>query len=211
MYRDDMESNEWRDLAAHAIWLRLAKLNALDLALGESAAERLANLSSDYPEWQLAVNESDEFSIWVGGSGFPDYEEDRVLEKAPRKRRELVEWLKKPKPKRWPPYEDNWGEICGTRFFHSVCALCDLAQDDEWFTDRWREALQVWSEEESLLRSWRYAAPLVQTMPDAVLQEIGHSATYWIRAVSKSVNRHEEIFLDLCCRVLAQPWEDVSE
>jgi len=57
MYRDDMESNEWRDLAAHAIWLRLAKLNALDLALGESAAERLANLSSDYPDYQPSKSE----------------------------------------------------------------------------------------------------------------------------------------------------------
>jgi hypothetical protein len=58
-----------------------------------------------------------------------------------------------------------------------------------------------------VLRSWRYAAPLVQTMPDAVLQEIAHGVTWWIATVSKSINRHEEILLNLCRRILTLPLE----
>lgn len=58
-----------------------------------------------------------------------------------------------------------------------------------------------------VLRSWRYAAPLVQTMPDTVIQEIAHGVTWWIEAVSKSINQHEAILLDLCRRVLALPLE----
>jgi hypothetical protein len=54
-----------------------------------------------------------------------------------------------------------------------------------------------------VLRSWRYAAPLVQTMPDAVLQEIAYGLTWWMEAASKSINRHEKILLDLCRRVMA--------
>lgn len=57
------------------------------------------------------------------------------------------------------------------------------------------------------LRSWRYAAPLVQTMPDTVLQEIDHAVTWWVEAASKSINCHEDILLNLCCRVLALPLE----
>lgn len=207
MYRNDLESNEWQDLVARAVWFRLAKLDASDLALGASAAARLADLSNDYPQWQLAENESDEFSLWMSGTGDPDYEESRDVDIAPRNRRGLVEWLTKPQPERWPLYEDNWQEICRTRFFHSLCALCDLARDDAWPAERWRQALQVWGEEELLLRSWKYAAPLVQTMPDGVLQEIGHSVTWWIRAVSKSVNQHDEILFNLCRRILALPYE----
>ena len=56
-----------------------------------------------------------------------------------------------------------------------------------------------------VLRSWRYAAPLVQTMPDTVIQEIAQSVTWWIEAASKSINRHEDVLLDLCRRVLALP------
>jgi len=61
-----------------------------------------------------------------------------------------------------------------------------------------------------VLRSWRYAAPLVQTMPDAVLLEIAHSVSWWMEAVSKSINHHNGILMDLCRRVLALPLETGS-
>jgi hypothetical protein len=53
------------------------------------------------------------------------------------------------------------GLISVTRFFHSFLALCDLAQENLWPPGRWREALQAWSEEGRVPRSWRYAAPRV--------------------------------------------------
>lgn len=143
----------------------------------------------------------------MSGTGDPDYEESRDVDIAPRKRCELVQWLTKPQPERRPFYEDTWRDVCRTRFFHSLYALCDLARDGVWPAGRWREALQAWSEEEMVLRSWRYAAPLVQTMPDTVIQEIAHGVTGWIDTVSKSINQHEEILLHLCRRVLALPLE----
>ena len=76
-----------------------------------------------------------------------------------------------------------------------------------WPAGRWRDALQAWSEEGMVLRSWRYAALVVQAMPDALLQEIAHGVTWWMEAASKSINRHEEILLELCRRVLALPLE----
>lgn len=60
------------------------------------------------------------------------------------------------------------------------------------------------------MRSWRYAASLVQTMPDNVLQEIDHAVTWWMEAGSKSINRHDSILKDLCRRVLALPLETGS-
>ncbi|MGF6807440.1 hypothetical protein OKW30_002566 [Paraburkholderia sp. Clong3] len=206
-YRHDLEPDRWQELVARSVWLHLAKLNASGLALGVTAQTRLAELSSAYPQWQLTVNERDEFSHWMSGTGDPDYEDNRDIDIAPRKRRELVQWLTKPLPEGQPFYEDTWREVCRTRFFHSLYALCDLARDGAWPVGRWREALQVWSEEATTLRSWRYAAPLVQTMPDTVIQEIVHSVTWWAEAASKSINRHEAILLNLCRRVLALPLE----
>ena len=203
MYRDDLQPERWHDLVARSVWLHLAKLNASGLALGTLAAARLVELSNAYPQLQLAANERDEFSHWMSGTGDPDYEESRDVDIAPRKRRDLVQWLTKPPPERRPFYEDTWRDVCRTRFFHSLYALCDLARDGVWPASRWREALQTWGEEGMVLRSWRYAAPLVQTMPDAVLQEIAHGVTWWIETVSKSISQHEEILLNLCRRVLA--------
>lgn len=210
MYRDDIEPTRWQDLVARSVWLHLSKLRASGVALGVAANARLIDLSNAYPQWQLAANERDEFSHWMSGTGDPDFEESRDIDIAPRKRRELVPWLRKPLPGERPLYEDTWLEVCRTRFFHSLYALCDLAGNREWPTERWREALQIWSEDGMVARSWRYAAPLVQTMPDTVIQEVVHGVTWWMEAASKSINQHEDILLTLCRRILALPLDAES-
>lgn len=207
MYRDDLEVERWQDLVSRSVWLHLAKLKTSGLALGEAATARLAEISTAYPKWQLAPNERDEFSSWMSGTGDPDYEDRRDADIAPRKRHELVPWLTKPMPEQRPFYEDTWREVCRSRFFHSLFALGDLAEDGVWPAGRWREALQTWAEEGMLLRSWRYAAPLVQTMPNAVLQEIDHAVTWWMEAASKAINLHEDILLNMCHRVMGLPLE----
>jgi hypothetical protein len=207
MYRVDLEADLWQDLVARSVWLHLAKLSTSGCALGAPVAARLTEISTSYPQWQLATNERDEFSHWMSGTGDPDYEDSRDVDIAPRKRQELVKWLTKPMPERRSFYDDTWRDVCRTRFFHSLFALCDLAQEGVWPAGRWREALQAWAQEGTVLLSWRYAAPLVQTMPDAVLQEIAHGVTWWMEAASKSINRHEGILMELCRRVLALPLE----
>ena len=209
-YRDDLEPDEWQDTVALSVWFQLAKLSSSGLDLGAASAARWADLSRQHPQWRLATNERDEFSHWMSGTGDPDYEERRDVDIAPRKRRDLVHWLVRPPPERRPFYEDTWRDVCRTRFFHSLHALCELARRDKWPAGRWREALQVWSEDGMVLRSWRCAAPLVQTMPDAVVQELAHGVTWWLEAASKSIDRHQAILLDLCRRVLDLPLEGES-
>lgn len=207
MYQDDLEPDQWQDLVTRSVWLHLSKLNVSGLALGALAVARLTELSNTYPQWQLTANERDEFSCWMSGTGDPDYEESRDVDIAPRKRHELIKWLKKSRLKQRPFFEDTWRNVCRKHLLNSLYALCDLARDGLWPADRWREALQVWSDDRIVLRSWRYAAPLVQTMPDTVIQDIAHSVAWWIKAVSKSINRQEENLLNLCGRILALPLE----
>ena len=211
MYRNDIEPESWQSLVDHSIWLHLSKLQESGGTLGHDALQRLNDLSASNPEWKLASNESDEFSHWMRGSGDPDFEDSLVIDIAPRKRQDLVNWLKQPPPARRVFHEDTWRETCRTRFFHSLYALCDLAKEDLWPVERWREALQAWSEEGRTLRSWRFAAPLIQTMPSETIQEIAHSATWWLESVSKSIDRHEVIFLDLCRRILELQHQDSGD
>lgn len=208
MYRAELEPDDWQSLVDDGIWLHLAKLRESGNQLGADASRRLDELATAEPRRRLASNERDEFSHWMSGTGDPDYESSRQVNVAPRKRAELVQWLKKPQPEGSSfYYEDTWADICRTRFFHSLLALCDLAQEAVWPAGRWRDALQAWSDESRILRSWRYAAPLVQNMPDAVIQDSAHSLTWWMDAASKVIDRHEAILLDLCRRVLALPLE----
>lgn len=210
MYRADLEPDVWQDLVAHSVWLHLAKLNTSGLALGAASATRLTDLSGLHPQWQLAVNESDEFSHWMSGTGDPDYEARRVVEVAPRKRRDLVQWLVTLQPERGPFYEDTWRNVCRKHPLNSLYALRDLAQQNAWPAGRWREALQVWSEDGMVLRSWHLVAPLVQTMPDAVMQGLAHGVSQWLEAASKAINQHEATLLDLCRRVLDLPFGQTS-
>jgi len=201
-YRPDLEPERWLHHQSRTVWLRLTKLATSGLALGTAALQRLQELKDANPAWHLGPHEREEFPQWMSGTGDPDYEESRNVDIAPRNRRELVPWLVKPQPERRPFDEDTWRDVCRTRFFHSYYALCDLARQNVWPAERWREALQVWSEDGMVLRSWRFAAPLVQTMPDKVAQELAHGLTWWLEAASKAIERHEAILLHMCQRVL---------
>ena len=207
MYPESLEPERWEEIVERSVWLRLAKLDASGLKLGNAAQSCFDTLSSANPSWQLHSHEREEFSHWISGTGDPDYEDDREIDIAPRKRRDLVRWLKDSPPQRHWSSEDTWPDTCRTRFPLSFVALCDLARQGIWLASRWREALQVWSEEGLVQRSWRYAAPLVATMPDNILEEIAHGVAWWLYATSKSGEGHDEILLDLCRRILNLPLE----
>jgi hypothetical protein len=202
MYRQDLEEERWQHLITRSVWLRLAKLRSSGIVLGAIAAKRFLDISVSHPTWQLTPNQSDEFSYWMSGSGDPDYEDSRQVDIAPRMRKELVQWLTKPKSELHPFDEDTWSEVCRTRFSHSFSALDELAKTNVWPAGRWREALDVWSEDALILRSWKFAAKLVMTMPNAVMQEAIHAVSRWIESASKSINRNDEILLGLCRRIL---------
>lgn len=211
MFQDDIEPELWQSIVDHSVWLRLAKLREGGASLSDAASHQFVDLSAANPEFKLASNERDEFSHWMSGTGDPYHEENREIDIAPRKRQNLVKWLKQPPPERRLFYEDTWRETCETRFFHCFFALCDLSRENLWPAGRWREALQAWSKDGNVLRAWRYVAPLMQTMPDGVLQENGSSVTWWLEAVSKLIDRHETIFLGLCRRLLSLEYQNDRE
>lgn len=208
MFREDLDPEKWRELADDAIWLRFAKLRSSGAKLGKHASQRFKSLSKANPEWRLAEDQSDEFSHWTSGTGDPDFKSRIRTDIAPRKRRELVLWLQKPQAEDSPFHKDTWRETCRTRFFHCLYALCDLAREGDWPVERWNVALQAWSEEERVLRSWRFASPVVKTMPDDVLQKVAHSVAWWLEAVSQSIDRHETTLLELCRRLLESSYEE---
>ncbi len=210
-YLNALEPERWQKHVDHSMWLCLAKLNESGLRLGDVARVQLEHLSAAHPDLHLAPHEREEFSFWMSATNDPDYEKEKDVDIAPRKRRELVQWLKQYPAKRRSHYgdeiQDHWRDTCRTRFYHCIFALCDLAQEGNWPADRWREALYAWSQEGQVQRSWRYAASLVQTMPGDTLQEIARAVTSWLEAVSKFINGHEDILLNLCRRVLELPLE----
>ncbi|MBW8311122.1 MAG: SIR2 family protein [Rhizobium sp.] len=202
MFKDDIEPERWSRIVEREIWLRLAKIAEAGAVLGAESSARLSGLSAQYPEWTLAADQRDEFPYWMG-----DGDEWRKFVATPRHRRELIEWLRQqPSPDHWQ--EDDWRQRCRVNFATTACALCALASEGVWPTERWREALQAWSEETLLKRSWRYMAPVLATAPDEVLQTLARSVSWWLQAIAKTFEGHEAIFFALARRILALDHED---
>lgn len=202
MYKEDLEVNRWREIADESMWFLLAKLDASGLDLGSTARNRLNELSTLYPRLKLLPHEREEFAIWMSGTGAPDYEENKVIDIAPRKRHELASWLRSTLHQSDPFKQDTWRDTCRTRFFHCLFALYYLTKENVWPVTRWQAALREWSKEDQVQRSWHYAAPLIQTMPDDILLKVAHEVAWWLHNAPNSDERHHDIQLNLCRRLL---------
>lgn len=202
MFKDDIEPEHWTRIVEREIWLRLAKMAETGAVLSATSKERLEALSAQYPKWKLAGDQRDEFPYWMG-----DGDEWHTFIATPRRRRELIEWLRQ-HPSRVHWQEDDWRQRCRDSFATTACALCALAKEGVWPTERWLEALQAWSEEKLLKRSWRYMAPILVTAPDEVLQTLAHGVSWWLQAIAKVFEGQEASFFTLARRILALDHQD---
>ena len=201
MYRDDVEEESWESIVEHSTWLHLKKLELSGRSLGAGAKERLEGLTRKNPVWRMAQNESDEFTHWMSGTGDPDFESKRVVEKAPRSRKKLVKWLQKPVSDDFMR-EDDWREVCDQRFYASFMALLDLSKTEKWPKERWRVALQVWSEEKNAARSWRFVSQIILDFPEDFLTDLVHGVSWWINSVSKKIDAGVDLLFALSERII---------
>ncbi|MCP9473087.1 MAG: SIR2 family protein, partial [Nitrospira sp.] len=146
MFENTIKPERWTTFVDGGIWLRLAKVAATGVSLSGNAKDRLDALSAQYPQWTLAADDRDEFPFWMG-----DGSEWRTFQATPRRRKELVEWLKRyPAADHWR--EDDWRQLCQDKFPTVVCALYALAREGVWPVDRWKEAFYAWSQKTHLNR-----------------------------------------------------------
>ena len=200
---DDFKPEYWTWLIDQKMWLRLSKLEATGAVLGENAKTKLDELRQQYPNWLLAEDERDEFLSWV--------EEERPeFSPTPRRRRELVEWLKEHSKSDFRE-EDDWHQRCRDDFPTTACALCALAKENYWPVDRWHEALQAWSQSQHFKQSWRYIGPVLENTPDSFVSSLSHPLSCWLKAMAKTFDDNKNIFLSLCRRVIEVDHQDKSD
>ena len=206
MYKAGIEPESWTRIQDGEVWLRLAKSVEAEARLSPGGAARMEALSIRYPEWRLAENERDEFSVWMGSG-----REGRKRVVTPRDPHDLAEWLKaNADTDRW--YQDDWPRRCRDEFEATTSALSKLAlQEGVWPRRRWREALQAWLEEELIERSWKAMLSILSGAPEEVLQALGHSIGFWLQKVSRTIEGEEDTFFSLCDRVLALDYEGEGE
>lgn len=205
MFKQELDPQESVRVVDREVWLRLAKANAAWAALSQDAKGKLDELTQKYQIWKLAEDERDEFPFWMG-----EGDEWRRFTRTPRRRRELVEWLKQnPSHDHWD--EDDWRQRCREDFPTTACALCALVQQNEWPVERWCEALQAWTEDKLLKLSWRHMAQVVLRAPPDVMQGLSHALGWWLQAQAKSFTGQEERFFSLNRRLLELERDEGAE
>lgn len=205
LYRADIEPEAWNRIVDHGVWLRLAKTAQAGATLGEAGQSRLDALSAQYP-WQLAADESDEFPLWMGGGWVGDRDPWRPFTPVPRTRRGVLDYLLA-HPVLEDSQQDDWRKLCSDMFQATAYALCKLAQQNNWPVERWRDALQAWAEEKLRDRSWRFMAPVVVGASDDLMQALSNGISWWLQAVAKTFEGHEDYFLTLAQRIVRLDFE----
>lgn len=208
LFKEDIDEENLRLATDLEMWLRLAKLQAARVVLDQEAKTQLDKLTQQYPQWQLAEDERDEFPFWMGSGEESIFEAPPNFELAPSSRRELVIWLQKYPNSAKFFHQDGWRERCRDDFPAAACALRALARKNIWLADRWREALQIWSEDKLTKRSWRYMGPLLQNTPDDFVKSLAHDLSWWLQSIANTFVGHEVFFLNLCHRLLAMDYQD---
>ncbi len=205
LFREDIELERLRQIKDREIWLRLTKLKMSNVELSKEILAKLKALETANPLWSIAADESDEFSFWMGNG-----EEFQSFQQTPKSRKELAEWLKENPGDDWRK-EDDWQERCRKNFSTALTALYILAKENFWPSNRWRQALQVWSDEKYTARSWRYIAPMLINVPKDMLHKISHALGYWLKSVARfSAIHHEDIFFSLCKHILNLDYPEIK-
>lgn len=198
----DIEPEVWDRHIAREVWLLLAKVAGAGIKLGDEARLRLDTLSWQYPEWRLDASEREEFSVWSEGAGWVgEIDPWRPFTPLPQSRRGVLIYLRE-HPDLYPGQQDDWKQRCRDSFQATAYALCQLAQQGVWPAGRWKDALQVWSDEKLRERSWHVMAPLLSAAPDELLTAVDRGVSWWLQEVAKTFQGHAEHFLNLARRIL---------
>lgn len=206
LYLSDIEPDAWNELVDHGVWLRLAKMIQAGATVSEVGQTRLDAISAKHP-WQLAADESDEFPFWMGsGEWVGDSDPRKAFTPIPRTRQGVLEYLQG-QPVLDGTQQDDWRELCSEMFQETAEALRNLAHENNWPVERWRDALQAWTEEKSREQSWNLMAPVIAGMPENLLQALSHGVSSWLQALAKTFEGHEDQFLTLARRTLSLDFE----
>jgi len=195
-FRDDIDDDEFERFSDRMGWLRLKKLLSKGGTATGKAGAFMASVEERYPEWELAPDERDEFPMWSSNGA------DTVEEQLPRDFEDLVARIREKPSVDDLHAPDDWAKICKDNFDLAIEVLKKLSEDDQWYPQRWGQALYAWASDENSSRTWQHIAPILVDMPDASFAEALHAIAWWVSRISKNVGEHEEAFLALVDRII---------
>lgn len=206
MYPDVIDADDWTFRVDRNVWLRLTKLVQAGVTLSTNSHARFTALAVQNPTWQVGVDQREEFPYWMESGWVGDRDPRKPFTSLPRTRRGVLDYLVAHQIL-GASEQDDWRQRCSESFQATAYALFKLAQQGDWPVERWRDALQAWSEEQLRDRSWNYMAPLLAEAPDDLLQVATRNISWWLQSIAKTFLSNTAHFLTLASRTLALSFE----
>lgn len=208
IFRAKTEDSKRNRVVERVIWHRLKVLSDSGANLTRKGSDALSKLSNSYPTWKLSDNQREEFPYWIETSWESGSSEPwgRTIA-IPSSVEGIVNYLIE-NPKLNDGDEDKWRELCSTNYADTSAALIRLSQRDLWPTERWKDALQAWSEGNLAIKAWSEMSPILVLAPHKAFKELRYYISYWLYAVSGTITIHNDIFLNLAKRILKQKYKD---
>ncbi|KGJ99882.1 anti-phage defense-associated sirtuin Dsr1 [Thalassotalea sp. ND16A] len=202
-FREDLTDEDFHRITQREIWLRLEKLKIAGLKF-EKETEKIHQLiAQENPMWHLDEEQKEEFPFWMG-----DGERYRNTVSSPESEQGLIDWLKeKPNHEHWDNDEDDWPLRCKNDFDLAKNALITLEQDGVWIAERWREALQVWTENKLLsFKAWRHLSEFILTLSNHKLVEISWNLSRWLKSNGGCRPLGKDLYFRYFDKLIALPY-----
>jgi hypothetical protein len=181
MFKADVSSQEWEKIVDRMVYLRLSIWLAANVSLPRASAARLAEIQRRNPTWSTAAEERRLFPVFTT-SGFGAWGESVPV---PTDLADLLTWLRQ-HPNSNDFERDDWQNVCKSDYTLAAAALLQLAREDFWSVDRWREALQAWSDEQLKLATWELVHDVFHSAPDIFIRDAAHSLIRWLQSLAES-------------------------
>jgi SIR2-like domain len=197
MFKADVTPPDWVKIVDRMIYLRLSTWSATGVALPTASTARLAEIQARNPTWSTTALERQQFPYFMK-SGFGPWGEAVAV---PTELAALVVWLRQ-HPHSNDFEHDDWQNLCRSDTQLAASAVLQLAHEDFWPVDRWREALQAWSDETLKLTSWDLVHADLHSMPDNFIHDAAHPLIRWLQSLAESTISAEDNWTTLIESIL---------
>lgn len=196
-YHENIPSDEWEEHVNYDIWIRLSKLKHNNVQLSSKTEKVLKIISNKHPRWHLPLDESDEFSVWMGGFREATFTDDI----SSFNQKQMEKWLLE-HDQNEAFGNNNWIHACKNNYEITSKALIHLVENGTWIIERWKEALEVWINKEELSQSWEDTVHIFDQINDGNLLLLSRSVSLWLQALSSKISSHQELFIFLSKRII---------
>ena len=176
------------ELADHAKFIWLSKLQLAIGKLPVNGQEELARIHTKYPDWLYVEDESNEFVGWGTWSGDPTEKKLQHDVSVPRYLPKLIEWLKRDYTRDDfdRRYElDDFDRLCTDDQLIVIKAFEALADSGVWNIARIFMALKHWKSAKSTPHAIKYLTSAFPRMPKDTFELIANQSASWCEDVVK--------------------------